>query len=795
MPFSFGQDSAVPAEEEVKVVEPEVEVSVDPILPEAGEDAPLMPEEVLEPIVPDEPEQPELIPDVEVVEVEPEPLSEPEEEPSDLAPDPIAPEPEILPPLDGKVEMLQPVVVVGAIPLVSKPKYHPFASETVGEETLQRIAQGTLGETLGWQAGVTTSSYGQGASRPVIRGFDGYRVRMMRDSVGTLDVSSSSPDHGLPIEPLLLREIDILRGPAALQYGNSALGGAINAKSRSFATELPERMLSGAVETRFDSVSSAWTNAGYFDLKLGEFVLSATASYRDAGDFRIPGRARTQGYEDRFQPLVNDPDLGITVPIENPSGRLLNSFHQSSNFSLGLSWLPEEIPLKASVAYSRFDSEYGLPYLFGGDANDLFGDSSLEMAQDRFDFRLSYEGDHSWLSKATWHFGYGSYDHSEQFSGRGKDQALAFNDTRFSQKAWETRFDFQHEPAEWLRGVAGIQVLGRALDPSFLAGAPNESSRFSNRFETLNFGAFVTETATLGNFEVNAALRWEGQKIEDLSFAEFGFEREVNDHSVSAILGGSWEREELGSLDRLKVSLNGSFVERIPSEVERFAFWSNPAIQRFLIGGDFDGDPLETERSVGLDFGLEADVDDFAIRLNFFHYRIDDFIFLQDLTGIGNQAQYLQSDAAFSGVEAQVDWTLIENESQELTLSFMGDWMRMTDRNEDSPLPRAPAMRLGSRLEFVNGPWEAGLEIRHVFAQDRVQVGDGVVQGELPTENYTEVNLDFAYDFDLADDQTVTLFAQVKNLLDADRRLHTSFLKDVAPLPGRNVTLGARWEF
>jgi iron complex outermembrane receptor protein len=255
----------------------------------------------------------------------------------------------LLPP-ENEVEVLEPVVVVASAPLPAETNDHPLASETLDEETLQRIAQGTLGDTLGWQAGVSTSSYGQGASRPVIRGFDGYRVRILRDSVGTLDVSSSSPDHGLPLEPLLLREVEILRGPAALQYGNSALGGAINSTSRSFATVLPERQISGAFESRFDSVSSAWTNVGYFDLKLGGFVLSATGSYRDASDYRISGRSRTRAYDEKFRPVVNDPNTGMTVPIENPSGRLPNSFHQSSSYSLGVSWLPEALPWEASFA-------------------------------------------------------------------------------------------------------------------------------------------------------------------------------------------------------------------------------------------------------------------------------------------------------------------------------------------------------------------------------------------------------------------------------------------------------------
>jgi len=695
---------------------------------------------------------------------------------------------------DGEIEMLEPVVVVASTPLGDAPVL-PLATDKIEEKTLRRIAQGTLGDTLGWQAGVTTSSYGQGASRPVIRGFDGYRVRILRDSIGTLDVSSSSPDHGLPIEPLLLREVEILRGPAALRYGNSALGGAVNSTSRVFSTELPGRRFSGGVETRIDSVSSGWVNAGYLDVEIGEFVFSLTGSYRDAGDYRIPRNARTDDYEIKFNPLINNPDLGTTVPIENPSGKLPNSFHESSSYSIGLSWLPSEVPLEMSAAFSRFDSEYGLPYLYGGDANDLFGDSSLEMEQDRFDLRLRFLSELPWLSEATLHFGYGDYGHNEQFMGKDKDAELSFKDTRFEQESWEARMEFHHEPTDWLRGVAGFQFWGRNLDPSFLAGAPDEDSRFHNQFEIQNFGLFVTESASFGDFEVNAALRWETQTIEDVSLEEFGFTRKVDDHSFSAILGGTWEGEMVGAFDRLKVSLNGSFVDRIPSEVERFAFWSNPAIQRFLIGGDLDGDPLDTEQAFGLDLGLKADMGEIGMSLNFFCYRIDDFIYLQDLAGIGNQAQYRQTDSLFTGVEAQVDWNLLEEGETEMTLSLMGDWMRATDRKNDFPLPRIPAMRLGSRLEVINGPLQAGLEIRYVFEQDRLQKSDKVVQGELPTDDYLEVNLDFEYEVEISSEQTLTLFAQIRNLLDEERRLHTSFLKDVAPLSGRNLTFGARMEF
>ena len=697
---------------------------------------------------------------------------------------------------DTSVETLEEQVVVApnASPDVLS-EFHFLPGETIEGAALQRLAQGTLGETLGWQPGVTAASYGQGASRPIIRGFDGFRVRLLRDSVGTLDVSASSPDHGLPLEPILLKKVEIFRGPAALMFGNSALGGAVNSTSRSFATEKRDRMWSGAIETRWDSASLGWTQAGYLDYSSGDFVLTLTGSHRDADNYRIAERARTDAYDRAFNPIVNDPTQGITVPIENPSDRLPSSFFQSSSYSVGLSWLPDDVPLHASVAFSHYNSDYGLPYIFGGDANDLFGDSVLELEQDRLDVRLRHDSDLNWLESVTFHFGYGEYEHAEFFTGAAKDLGTDFLGTTFGLRAWEGRLDVVHQPTEWLRGVAGVQVSSQNLKPTFLAAAPQQNSRFFNDFEAINFGIFANETITWKDFEFDVALRWETQEITDRSLEDFGITRGVDDSSLSLVLGGSWEKENFRSFDRLKLGLHSSLVERIPTETERFAFWLNPGIQRFLIGGDLGGTPLETERSLGLDFAGEAEIDQFSFKLNAFFYQIDDYIFLQDLRGIGNQAQYTPADARIYGLEGEMDWALRERDDYNVTFSLMGDWIRGTQRADDSPLPRIPPLRLGSRLELDMNSLLAGFEIRHAFSQDRLQPGSLVALGELPTDSYTEVNADVSYDFDLSSDNQLTVFLKGQNLLGEDRRNHTSFLKDVAPLPDRSFTLGARLEF
>ncbi len=143
----------------------------------------------------------------------------------------------------------------------------PFSA--MNEEAIQRSNAGTLGDLLDGQPGVTASSFGGGASRPIIRGFDGPRVRIVESGLGAQDVSETSPDHAVTVEPLLTQRVEVLRGPSTLLYGSSAIGGVVHVVGREIPREQPDRTLSGAVEARYDSVSDAETLLGYATLTAG----------------------------------------------------------------------------------------------------------------------------------------------------------------------------------------------------------------------------------------------------------------------------------------------------------------------------------------------------------------------------------------------------------------------------------------------------------------------------------------------------------------------------------------------
>ncbi len=666
------------------------------------------------------------------------------------------------------------------------------AVRVVPQETLRRNAQGSLGETLGWEPGVSSGYFGPGASRPIIRGFEGVRVRTLSDDIGTFDLSDVSPDHGVTLEPFLLESAEIHRGPASLLYGNQAIGGAVNGKTKVIARERPDRAVSGGWESRYDTNGDGLSGAGLLTAMGGPFIFRFTGSARDSGDVSIPGRARSGDYEELENPTVYDPSLGGSFPVPNPGGTQPNSFHTGSTFSSGVTFLPDNIPLLLGVSYSRFDSRYGVPYFYPGDATDLFGDHAIDMAQDRYDFEGRLEFGSGFISKIEARGGYGSYRHGEYFAGRGKDSGRDFLDTGLGKDAAEGRIDIHHRAfGEKLTGIFGFTGNRENLTALRTVFPPPDVQRVSSRFESEGAGIYFLEKYQTGEWTAQLGHRHERSETIDHSLAAYDYIQGEEEDSKSFSGALTWSRDAAGPLDHIAITGIISHVERIPTATERYAFWNNAGIGRFLVGGDLDGTPLSLEKSLGYELGVEAKKGPVTGRLNGYHYDFDNFIFLQEdpgLTGgFGRAVRYIERAATFTGFEAEVDWQI----SNEFNLSLMGDYVHARNTTDDEPLPRMPPLRFGARLEWTRDRWTAGLEVRHATAQDRVKPAP---REELPADAYTMVNMDLSWKIPVKA-QEVTLFLRATNLLDEEARVSTSFRKDVAPLPGRGLSLGLRHEF
>jgi iron complex outermembrane receptor protein len=698
--------------------------------------------------------------------------------------------------------MLDELTVTAAAPEFPGGEPGPLAAlsmqsvSVVSGETLRRQAAGTLGETLGWEPGVSSGYFGPGASRPVVRGFDGVRVRMMRDDLGTMDASDTSPDHGVALDPLLLESVEIHRGPASLLYGNSAIGGAVNSRSRVLARERLPGTSAGAFETRYHSVSTGWNTTGYATLRDGPVHLQITGSWHDHGDVRIPGRARSPAYDLLENPRIFVPGQIGETPVPNPSGRLPNSDSAGDSFSAGVSFIPETQPWHVGVAWSHFDSTYGLPYIFDGDPTDFFGDYRIGMVQDRYDIEGALELDHGFISRIDARLAYADYAHDERFIGRGNDAGRSFIDTAIGKHATEGRIDIHHRGFDdRLNGVIGFHGMREKLAASRMLIPPPTEFRVGSSFDTANTGIFVLERFELGEWTFQSGHRAEIQEITDNSLRGFGIVNEENGSSLSHSAAVTWARDGVGPLDRLAVTGTLAATRRLPTATERYAFWNNAGIGRFLIGGDLDGIPLGTEKSVGYELGVRLDRDPVGLRINVYRHDFDNFVFLQEsnLTGgFGRAAQYIERPALFTGFESELDWRVFEGaDGGILRLVLMADYVRGHNEGDDEPLPRMPPLRFGSRLEWSDARFSAGLEIRHATAQDRVKPAP---LPELTAGSYTLVNADASWNIPL-DGPELTLFLRATNLLNEEARVSTSFRKDVAPLPGRGLSVGVRCEF
>jgi iron complex outermembrane receptor protein len=256
----------------------------------------------------------------------------------------------------------------------------------------------------------------------------------------------------------------------------------------------------------------------------------------------------------------------------------------------------------------------------------------------------------------------------------------------------------------------------------------------------------------------------------------------------------TWRDYKRWIFDELALTANFSRIERLPSETERYANWTNAAIRRFIIGTYYNSQPYNLERSNAVEFGAELHKANWSARVNVYRYDFQDFIFLEDSVDFGNFANYVAKDARFLGGEAELTWRMVETDNESVKLTGMVDFVQGENRTDDTYLPRIPPLRIGSRILYERGNLEIGADLRYAFEQDQVQTETASAALEFETDPYFELNLDAQYTWTMRGSD-LTVFARVENALDEERRTHASFLKDIAPLPGRGFSMGARWSF
>jgi len=635
----------------------------------------------------------------------------------------------------------------------------------LGGDLLHRSLQATLGETLSSTPGVTSTYYGPGASRPIIRGLGGDRVRMLDNGVGSLDASNVSPDHNLSIEPLLVDRVEVLRGPATLLYGSSAVGGVVNVIDNRIPSAAPVNPVGGRAEVRFDSGSNERT--GIIALAGGDktFAVQVNGLRTETDDVGIPG------YSDPSNPVNR--------------GKLTNSAISTKSGSVGGTYFWSDG--SAGAAVSEYDTVYGVPT----------GEPIvIDMKQRRFDLKSESDRPFGIFKTAKVRFSLADYTHAEVDTTTGRPN------TTFKNKAYEGRVELAQQDSGNLSGTIGLQtsrsnfsaVGEEVVTPQTLtcnhALFAVESYRIDPRL-TLQFGGrYEYQSIRLG--EVDPLLpAYPGYS------ATSGEKRD--DHGFSLSAGLVWYPAKEYSL-----GLSLSYSQRIPVAQEIFSNGPHGGTNAYEIGSS----ALGREDSTGIDLTLRKRAGFVTGSAGVFVNRFSNFVFEQrdallyhdEESGdflpypvpAGDEFlpiyQFIARDAIFYGGEAELSFHLVETDANRLHLNLTSDYVHAQQTDDDEPLPRIPPLRVGAELRFEHGQWTAGANVRHACRQDRV------APGETPTPGYTLVGVDLSYRLTIA--RTAwEIFARGTNLADEEARVSTSFLKDFAPLPGRSVTFGARMNF
>jgi iron complex outermembrane receptor protein len=640
-----------------------------------------------------------------------------------------------------------PTVVVTGNPLGSDLSDLVSPVSVMDGNDLTLRGASTLGETVGSLPGVSSTWFGPNASRPVIRGLDGDRVRILNNGGATTDASSLSFDHAVTIDPLVVERVEVVRGPAALMYGGNAVGGVVNTLDNRIP-QGPQSGASGRLDGVLGGADSTRAVAGRGEFGANGFTLHVDGFRRRTSDLRIPDSAGTS--------------------------RLRNSAAESEGGGVGFSFAGDKGHIGAS--YGQYDTLYGTV------AEPTV---TIDMRSERWDIAGEARDLGGFITGLKFRAGHTDYKHVELDDGAPA--------TRFFNKGTDVRVEASHAPIGAFRGVIGAQ-----FDDSKFSALGDEAFVPSTHTDTR--ALFLFEETKIGNLKLTFGGRIERVEVDtdgggpddpnNPGTPRFDPSQERRFTARSAALGAIYPLSATFS-----VASQLAHTERAPTFYELFANGPHAAT-----GNYEQGDAgLDTEKSNSIDLQLRIKHGEHSGSIGVFHSRFNNYIALAGsgrnreenglITPVGELPEFVYQavPAKFTGLEVQAHLLLCRC-AGELHLDLQADMVRASNRDTGEPLPRIAPMRALAALNWHHDRLQARLEAQGVRRQDRVDE-DGT-----PTAGYTLVNAFASYGF-TAGGRGWEAWLRGNNLFDTEARNHVSFLKTMAPLPGRSVMAGLRMNF
>lgn len=637
------------------------------------------------------------------------------------------------------------------------------SSTVLTGEALVSQARSTIGETLAHLPGASSTSFGPSASRPVLRGFQGERARLLIDGIGTLDASNTSPDHAVALNPLVADRIEVLRGPVALLYASGSLGGVVNSVSGRIARHAPKGAADALVAAGFGTAA----NEASIGLRADASVASGLVAHLD-GQYLNAGSIRSGGFI--VGPVPRAQARAAAVPaiaaLADQRGTVPNTQFETWELAGGASLI---LP-NGHIGFSAgsYQSRYGLPTRFSFDPANPVPDTLIDLNQQRVDLR--FEIDATGLVEAVrGRFGWADYRHDEIVVG-GPVSATFLN------LGYEARLEaVLGAPGSALKATVGGQFYARdfrVVGPAPLL-PPNETEQIA---------LFVLHQAGLGALKLEGAFRYEHVDITsavDRILANPAIARRFDLFSLSG--GGNYAVS-----DAWKLALNGHYSQRAPVVEELFTQGVDPGTQGQLIGNP----ALGIEASYGVEAILRGKGLGWSGSVTLYATTFPNYIFARE-TGVQIDGlpvfQFFEQGADYWGFEVQGQIDLARIDGWAVQMDGLVDYTRATLSN-GAPVPRIPPLRVLFGTQAGPPALNGRAEIEYVFGQTRISAF------ETPTAGFAMLNLSLAWR-PLGPDSSLQLRLSANNLLDAVGRRHASLLKDFAPLGGRDVRVTARFAF
>ena len=664
----------------------------------------------------------------------------------------------------------------------------------MNQDEIKKERGATIGETLATQPGVSSTSFAPGAGRPIIRGQNKDRVRVLENGLEIGDVSSVSDDHSVTTDPLTATRIDILRGPSTLMFGSQAIGGVVNIIDDSIAEENIGKDLTGKLDLRKGNQADD-ENSGAIELKgqAGSLNWYASGFYRETEDLNIPGYGESdklhnshsleEDHDDHNEGDHNDHDEDYDIEEDRVKGRLDNSDTRSHGVKVGLSHVWDDGFF--GVAVRKNGSKYGVPgahshFDFDEDHDDHddhdnhddhlhdrssehsdgHDDVRIDIDQTRYEARggLWLKGD--FFDSLKYGLAYSDYSHKEL---EGKNIG-----TEYKRDSFEGRMLLTHKHDEVLEGGIGLQINYDDLEAIGDEAFVPSTSTFSPAI------FFIEDYSLSKNYILQLGGRYEYANLDPEGELE---QRSFNIFSASTGLLRVSENKEYST------ALNFTYSERAPNASELYSDGAHLATQTFEIG-DID---LEKEKSFGTELVISKVKGDMRGSLTGFWQHYFDYIGLNPngkITEGFNTFNYEETEARFWGFEAEAELDLLDYKSNLLTFYSGFDYLRGRDLDNSSNLPRMTPTRGKTGLKYSYNNFSSYVEGFFVGSQDKV------ADFELETDSYTLLNAGLNYKVNIDMDRSVDFYVRGTNLTDEEARVHNSFLKDQVPLRGRAVFFG-----